>query len=191
MDYRNQLTEIDEQIAALKEKRKKMFFNGSLFFGPLCSSVCKNTPKSNEVVDAIGKVLRAAYGFPSLRTDTMPKDLGERLLGVVEAISGILIENMDLSAYEDYELEKSGIQWGDKIVYTDGVDTELYKIQAISVRAYNILHRAGITTIRGLLQTTEEYIYSLRNCGPATASEIFSLRRHFAEKFGDDVEVFR
>ena len=77
------------------------------------------------------------------------------------AIRNLLVEDEDID-YDDYD------------EYFDDTDPDDIDNLNLSVRTYNCLRRAGITTISALKETTEEELTKVRNLGKKSLEEIKS-----------------
>lgn len=52
----------------------------------------------------------------------------------------------------------------------------------LSIRAYNILKRAGINTLEELRETSEIDLQKMRNMGPHTFNEVLKVRNNYSEE---------
>lgn len=77
------------------------------------------------------------------------------------AIRNLLVEDEDID-YDEYD------------EYFDDTDPDDIDNLNLSVRTYNCLRRAGITTISALKETTEEELTEVRNLGKKSLEEIKS-----------------
>ena len=77
------------------------------------------------------------------------------------AIRNLLVEDEDID-YDEYD------------EYFDDTDPDDIDNLNLSVRTYNCLRRAGITTISALKETTEEELTKVKNLGKKSLEEIKS-----------------
>ncbi len=185
MDSQERIDQINAQIAALKKEKESLLFTGSIFGGPEFEKLFMKDDQYAFFTDIFGKLIRKAYGFSALRVSKMPKERGERICSLVEQLSKVLNDNMDI-----YDWAKPTVA-GDappasqcvEPCYKRGIYTKLCDVGVLSTRAVNGLVRGGLYTIFDLLRVEDNEIIELRQIGSATYEEILRWRDVFAEKF--------